>query len=121
MNPVLAGPVDGLEAASVPKSHHSSSGQIVKIKLSNEQTFSTSTCKKILTKKSIIPSKFDIKKIFSKALTAIHQFPWKESLLILGACMVSLALGGHFMYCFMVFAILLFLLLLCDNICFICF
>jgi hypothetical protein len=121
MSPVLAKPFGGLEAVSASKSHLFCSDQIVKIKLSNEKTYFPSVCKKILTKNSILPSKFDVRKTFNNAMARIKQFPWMESLVILGACMVSLALGGHCMYGILAFLILLFLLLLCDNICFNCF
>jgi hypothetical protein len=121
MSSVVAKPFDGYDTLSALPSCSSRSDQIVKIKLSNEQPSHSLACKKIITKNSILPSNFNIKKIFNKALATINQFHWMESLVILGACVVSLTLGGHCMYGFIVFAILLFLLLLCDNICFICF
>ncbi len=121
MSSVSAKPFDGSDTLSAPHSRPSCSEQIVKIKLSNEQPSYTLPCKKILTKNSLLPANFCVKKTFNKALATLNQFHWMESLVILGACVVSLTLGGHCMYGFIVFAILLFLLLLCDNICFICF
>jgi len=121
MSSVSAKPFDGSDTLSAPHSRSSCSEHIVKITPPNEQSSSSLVCKKILTKNSFLPSNFCVKKTFNKALAILSQFHWMESLVILGACAVSLTLGGHFIYGFMAFAIILFLLLLCDNICFICF